>query len=139
MSLRRLRSGDAGSRNSVTDNCSIEARLNLPPVSAEYIIDLYDRYLRDPNSVDESWRPYFHELWGRSPTFGGSADSALDVAAARLVDAYRQRGHFAASVDPLGLWQPPRPHDLDLAAYGIDAGSMDCEIAVPSELNSTTP
>ena len=109
--------------------------MNLPPVSAEYIIDLYDRYLRDPNSVDESWRPYFHELWGRSPTFGGSADSALDVAAARLVDAYRQRGHFAASVDPLGLWQPPRPHDLDLAAYGIDAGSMDCEIAVPSGLN----
>lgn len=107
-----------------------EVRVVFPAVSADYIIDLYHCYLRDPNSVDASWKPYFDELWGQSGKVGGCGSSDLDVAAARLVDAYRQRGHFAANLDPLNLWRPPVPPELDPAAYGIDATSMDREIAI---------
>ncbi len=102
----------------------------FPAVSADYIIDLYHCYLRDPKSVDASWKPYFDEFWGQSAKIGARGSSEFDVAAVRLVDAYRQRGHFAANLDPLNLWRPPAPPDLDPAAYGIDAASMDQEIAV---------
>ena len=110
----------------------------FPAVSADYIIDLYHRYLSDPSSVDPSWKPYFDELWGRAPVLGGSRDVALEVAAARLTDAYRGRGHMAADLDPLGLWQRTRPPELDPAFFGIDATAMDREIQVPPSLNVLT-
>jgi 2-oxoglutarate dehydrogenase E1 component len=109
---------------------TFEVRVIFPAVSADYIIDLYHQYLRDPKSVDASWKPYFDELWGHSGKIGGRGSSALDVAAARLVDAYRLRGHFVANLDPLDLWHPALPQDLDPAAHGIDAASMEREIGV---------
>ena len=30
--------------------------------NAAYVEDLYERYLRDPNSVEEQWRDYFEKL-----------------------------------------------------------------------------
>jgi 2-oxoglutarate dehydrogenase E1 component len=111
--------------------------VNFLAVSADYIIDLYDRYLRDPKSVDESWKPYFDELWGGSATIGGRSDSALDVGVARLLDAFRQRGHLAAKLDPLGLWQPPQPPELDPAYHGIGAELLDREITMPVAFSAT--
>lgn len=116
-----------------------EDRLIFPAVSADYVIDLYHRYMCDPKSVDPSWKPYFDELWGRAPTIGGAADARLEVGAARLIDAYRSRGHMAAALDPLGLWQRARPPELDPAFHGIDETSMDSEITSPAALGVVTP
>jgi 2-oxoglutarate dehydrogenase E1 component len=124
--------------NAALQQSAFEVRVIFPAVSADYIIDLYHRYLRDPNSVDASWKPYFDDLWGHSGKIGGRGTSDLDVGAARLVDAYRQRGHFAANLDPLDLWHPPVPQDLDPAAHGIDAASMEREIRV-SALSDVWP
>jgi len=123
---------------------AIETRtfsVSFPAVSADYIVDLYERYLRNPRSVDASWMPYFDELWGRGPTIGRHADSAVDVAAARLIDAYRQRGHLAAGLDPLGLWHPPQPPDLDPRFHGIADAALDDEISVaaPFAVAPATP
>lgn len=113
----------------------------FPAVSADYIIDLYDRYLRDSHAVDSSWHPYFDELWGRAPLVRGSRDATLEVGLARLVDAYRARGHLAAALDPLGLWARDAVPELDPAHHGIDDASMDRDIAAPANfsLPASTP
>ncbi len=106
----------------------------FPAVSRDYIIDLYESYLRDPKSVDASWRPYFDELWGRVPSVQpGSKDATLEVAAARLLDAYRTRGHMIAELDPLMMWRRPVPPELEPSFHGVDEGGMDIEIATPAE------
>ena len=115
--------------------------MDFPAVSAEYIIDLYDRYIRDPNSVDPSWLPYFEELWGRGPVIGKGVDAALEVGAAGLVNAYRLHGHMAATLDPLGLWHRETPPELDPAFHGIDAAAMDRDISgeTAAKFHATTP
>ena len=115
--------------------------MDFPAVSAEYIIDLYDRYIRDPNSVDPSWLPYFEELWGRGPVIGKSVDATLEVGAAGLVNAYRLHGHMAATLDPLGLWYRETPPELDPAFHGIDAAAMDRDISgeTAAKFRATTP
>jgi 2-oxoglutarate dehydrogenase E1 component len=111
-------------------NRGIEVRVAFPAVSADYIIDLYHRYLRDPNAVDASWKPYFDDLWGQSGKTAARGSSEFFVAAARLVEAYRQRGHLAADLDPLHLWRPLMPPELNPDAHGLDATALAQEIDV---------
>lgn len=40
-----------------------------------------------------------------------------------LAEAWRQRGHLAARLDPLGLSEPPAVPELDPAAYGLPPGA----------------
>ncbi len=85
--------------------------------NAGYVLELYERYLRDPASVDAHTRAFFAQ-W--SPN--GSATSvrsvqpathettaiavqdlvARTVAASALAHAIRERGHLGAHLDPLG-------------------------------------
>ncbi len=106
--------------------------MNLPPVSVEFVTDLYHRYLRDPASVDSSWTPYFDELFGRSTTIGASPPARLEAAAAHLLQAYRQWGHFSALLDPLGMWNPPEAPELSPRSYDIDDVDLDTEIEMPT-------
>jgi 2-oxoglutarate dehydrogenase E1 component (EC 1.2.4.2) len=43
----------------------------------------------------------------------------------RLIQAYRMRGHQAAKLDPLGLWQRPAPVDLSINHYGLTNADLD--------------
>ena len=103
----------------------------FPTVSAEFITDLYHRYLRDPRSVDASWKPYFEELFGNGARIGGAAPARLEAAAMRLIDTYRQRGHFAAKLDPLGMWSPPEIPELHPETHGIELDELDVELEIP--------
>jgi 2-oxoglutarate dehydrogenase E1 component len=98
----------------------------LPITSAfndAYIEEMYESFLRDPFSVDESWRQFFllgRRLAGAAPggpaaigaAPAGAAPVAMDTAylrkvagAAGLVQAVRQYGHLDVQLDPLG--SPP--------------------------------
>ena len=72
-----------------------------------YILDLYDRYLEDPTSVDESTRNLF-QRWtpvadSPQPIQQSTANIEAFAGTARLAQAIRARGYLAASLDPLGL------------------------------------
>src|SRR5688572_5696680 len=82
--------------------------------NAGYVLELYDRYRVDPQSVDAETRAFFQQ-WS-PPTEQAlpvpeRADSAtaLDitriVGAARLIRYIRELGHLDAHIDPLG--SPP--------------------------------
>jgi 2-oxoglutarate dehydrogenase E1 component len=103
----------------------------FPAVSADFISDLYHRYLRDPASVDPGWKPLFDDVYGPQKDAAGAVDPRLEAAAARLIEAYRQRGHFAAKLDPLSLWAPGPAPELLPATYGIDEAALDTEVRAP--------
>ena len=122
--------------------------------NAAYVEELYERYLRDPNSVDPQWQDYFARL----PTVnGGEVDvphstiqenfillarqrqSARPVEAAtvssdherkqvqvlRLVSAYRIRGHQQANIDPIGIMRREEFPDLSLEYHGLSQADLE--------------
>ena len=122
--------------------------------NAAYVEELYELYLHDPNAVPEEWRTKFQTLptEGNSandvshstirdhfvllaknqrraqPVSAGSVSSEHEkkqVEVLRLIQAYRMRGHQAAQLDPLGLWQRPAPADLSINHYGLTNADLD--------------
>jgi multifunctional 2-oxoglutarate metabolism enzyme len=53
-----------------------------------------------------------------------NADPAKQAAVARLIQAWRERGHLVADLDPLGSTRPPHP-DLDPSAHGLTIWDLD--------------
>ena len=53
--------------------------------NAPFIEDLYEKYLANPQSIDEQWREYFDKM----QTLPGSA--TRDVAHAPIVESFVQR------------------------------------------------
>lgn len=104
--------------------------------NAGYILELYDRFKQEPQSVDPASRTVFEE-WakrnGDAPSlFGTAKDSAptteIEVAkivgAARLVRLVRELGHLAARLDPLG-GEPPGDPGLDPATHGLTLEDLE--------------
>ncbi|MCA2989625.1 2-oxoglutarate dehydrogenase E1 component [Gemmatimonas sp.] len=87
----------------------------------------FERYRRDPASVDETWRQYFRIA---ESLFGGSAAAspanqaagvgvlAKVAAAASLQQAIRMYGHYAVQLDPLGS-PPPGADELHPEFHGL--------------------
>ncbi|MDQ3515237.1 MAG: 2-oxoglutarate dehydrogenase E1 component, partial [Gemmatimonadota bacterium] len=88
------------------------------------IAEQWERYQRDPASVDESWRQYFgfaQSLGGGATAPAGASDSDLlrkVAAAAGLVAAIRAFGHLAFQRDPLGTLPGGTP-ELTPEFHGI--------------------
>ncbi|KMT53117.1 2-oxoglutarate dehydrogenase E1 component [Pseudomonas fildesensis] len=122
--------------------------------NAAYVEELYELYLHDPNAVPEEWRTKFQTLSSdgnaatdvshatirdqfvllaknqrrAQPVSAGSVSSGHEkkqVEVLRLIQAYRMRGHQAAQLDPLGLWQRPAPADLSINHYGLTNADLD--------------
>jgi 2-oxoglutarate dehydrogenase E1 component len=114
----------------------------LKSVNAEYIDEVYTRYLADPDSVEESWRFFFEgiefgaENYGRpadgaGATAGGPGLSSLSIEqiegegkVAKLVQAYRESGVNVADINPLRPPSPSHPF-LELGRFGLTANDLD--------------
>ncbi|KAJ1938136.1 2-oxoglutarate dehydrogenase E1 component, partial [Linderina pennispora] len=103
---------------------------------APYIDEMYEAYVRDPNSVHASWRAYFKNVDSglkpgqafqtppdliASTAINPASDTASNLSSLRgspeIVDhlkvqlmarAYQVRGHHLAKLDPLGIQTPER-------------------------------
>ncbi len=116
--------------------------------NASFIEDLYERFLREPNSVDPAWATYFGSLGGgadetaRPPRLPGAASpsmprpaqsvestaaSAKQGAVSRLIQVYANRGHLAANLDPLGLQERTTPYVLALDYFGLSDADLNTE------------
>ncbi|HXH24327.1 MAG TPA: 2-oxoglutarate dehydrogenase E1 component [Vicinamibacterales bacterium] len=90
-------------------------------VNAGYVIELYERYRQNPDSVDPATRRVF-ESW--APVEAAAAEAApppnlhVVVGAANLVESIRRYGHLAARLDPLGS-EPIGDPSLSPRAHGI--------------------
>jgi len=142
------------------------ARQSVNSWDAAFIDDLYAKWLADPESVEPSWRQFFAgfdlglarpapaepgalqaeggQSVGREAT--GTEVDGQHAQDQRRVDAlinrYREFGHLAATIDPLGTTRP-FPDALTLEGFGLndthlaqqfDAGSLP--IASPATLGA---
>ena len=122
-----------------------------------YLEALYERWHADPSSVDPAWRPFFQGFdLGRVeaghaeaddapalPAAAGGGRTATDVAHTRqgkvdsLIYHYRDNGHFAADLDPLGTTRP-FPWQLELDSFGLaEADRHQIPIIPNVELSET--
>ena len=118
--------------------------------NANFVENLYERFLEDPDSVEPSWHKEFSEIHNgadfetpHSPVVERFAQLALkskgrlaklqgfteesvkkQSSVARLINHYRVRGHQIAVNNPLGKILPP-PSDMDPAYYGLSEPDMD--------------
>jgi 2-oxoglutarate dehydrogenase E1 component len=96
-----------------------------------YVLELYERYREDPDSVDQRTREFF-ETWspprvnGRaaSGTADVAADVEKDVGASKFIRHIRDFGHMAAQLDPLGS-EPPGDPTLDPSFYRISEEDLE--------------
>ncbi len=115
----------------------------LKSVNAEYIDEVYARYLANPDSVEESWRSFFEgvefgaENYGRpSGGTGATAGSAPGLSTlsieqlegegkvAKLIQAYRESGVNIADINPLD--PPATSHAfLELSRFGLTANDLE--------------
>ena len=107
--------------------------------NAGYVCELFERYQRDPSSVDEATRRLFAE-WtpDESDAAGPGAPTAIEpgpsaaradshaiVAAFTLADSIRRFGHLAARLDPLGFNDPVGDPSLSPHAHGLTNRALE--------------
>lgn len=125
----------------------------LSGANQSYIEGLYEDYLRDPLSVDESWqqlfaalpkselkpeqfhsttRDYFCQLAKETKPYHSTLSSpeyaVKQIRVMQLVDAYRFRGHQNAALDPIKLRDKPAVPDLDPAFHQLTPEDMTREV-----------
>jgi len=132
------------------------ASSQLGGVNASYLEGLYEEYLRDAAAVDQNWRGFFDTLAptenvmdishaairesfrgmlmssspGPRPGGGKFADKdavAKQVAALRLINAYRFRGHQTNSFNSLSRKPISDIEDLSLKHHGLSEDDLDTE------------
>ena len=123
--------------------------------NANFIEEIYEQYLDDPDSVSQEWRNHFDQLQSQQDTetrdiphgpvrkhFAslarnlnhptGLSENTLTAEAAekqaavlRLINAYRVRGHQHAKLDPLNLRDRIDVPDLSPAFHQLTAADQD--------------
>lgn len=108
--------------------------------NADFIEELYDQYLDNPESIDPKWQAYFNSIQDgaardipqneikekfayitQNPqlmTHSGELSDA-QTKVWRFIEAYRTYGMVYADLDPLQRRSKPKPPELDVATYGI--------------------
>src|SRR5262249_27296796 len=105
-----------------------------------YVLELYERFRKDPASVDPETRAIF-ERWAppaedRQPAADNAISVRRAVGAVNLAQSIRRYGHLAAHLDPLGS-TPPGDPSLHPETHGItddDLRNLPADL-VPSPLS----
>jgi len=92
-------------------------------INRGYVLELYERFRKDPSSVDAESRAIF-EQWTPPADTDAAAGAAPDVparaavGAVNLAQSIRRYGHLAAQLDPLGS-KPPGDPTLHPERHGL--------------------
>jgi len=116
---------------------------------SSYLESLYESYLKNPSSIPDDWKIYFDSL----PSIAGAKEevshkeiiekfkkeqvnssiksistntplNSKQVKVIQLIQAYRNRGHQKAQLDPLGLKSIRHCDDLDIHFHGLDHSDL---------------
>ena len=80
----------------------------------------FDQVFRDLAIPAQAWR--WQADLATAPMV--SADPIKQAGVARLIHAWRERGHLVADIDPLGMPRPAHP-DLEPSAHGLTIWDLD--------------
>jgi 2-oxoglutarate dehydrogenase E1 component len=123
-----------------------------------FIEELYQKYLKDPASIDPSWSEFFNQQADFTPlkstakiiiddkssqkansvnTQYSSSQSENSLKAKFMINAYRERGHYLANLDPLNLEVKKTPAELklNLEDFGFTQDDLSQEVDVTDTLS----
>ncbi len=92
------------------------------------IEELYNKFLADPQSVDESWRSFFSGFdfalrnYPQKPA--ASQISSDEFKVINLINDYRRRGHLFTKTNPVRKRRPYKP-TLDIENYGLTKSDLE--------------
>ncbi|HKJ42748.1 MAG TPA: 2-oxoglutarate dehydrogenase E1 component [Sunxiuqinia sp.] len=92
--------------------------------------ELYQEYIKDPDSVEESWRHFFKgfELaranYASNISTSGSKLIDKEFAILNLIHGYRQRGHLFTKTNPVRSRRSYRP-TLDIENFGLEKSDLE--------------
>lgn len=101
-----------------------------------YFADLYDQYLKNPDSVEPSWRAFFQGYDFGSESYGMEGEIVEGVSAqipehlqkefqvVNLIDGYRNRGHLFTKTNPVRERRKYEP-TLALENFGLSESDLD--------------
>lgn len=110
----------------------------LNAAHTSFFADLYDKYLKNPDSVEPSWRAFFQGYDFGSESHGFFNEEAVVSTAAisempesmqkefqviRLIDGYRSRGHLFTETNPVRERRKYSP-TLDLENFGLTEADL---------------
>src|SRR5271170_861371 len=97
----------------------------------EFVEELYQKFLHDPDSVEPQWKMFFDGVeFGQSlPAQGGF--SLKEFGVYNLIEHYRSYGHLKADLDPLHL-QKIRPESFELDRFHLEQADLDATFQVGS-------
>jgi 2-oxoglutarate dehydrogenase E1 component len=99
--------------------------------NAGYVLELFERFQRDPASVDDATRAAFR-TWAPPQENAGPVSAAGNagtdvnaaIAAVTLADSIRRYGHLAARLDPIGVHAPVGDPSLHPDAHGLTSEAL---------------
>ncbi len=118
--------------------------------NSSYVLSLYKKYAKGFD-VGSEWKSFFDNLkeneievlkslsspsWVREEVASQPKEERvcdLSVNAQMLIDAFRNKGHFLANIDPLGLEKLPSADELGISPSGF--GLSDDDLRKPAHLN----
>ncbi len=96
--------------------------------NAGYVYELFERYQRDPSSVDEATRKAFTDWTPADPVAPAApvapASLQAGIAAFNLAESIRRFGHLAATLDPLGYHDPIGDPSLAPQSHGLTTDAL---------------
>ena len=124
---------------------------HLSNANPRYIENLYQQFLSEPESVDQSWKDFFLGFDYASANGNGSVaknDAALpkttggaidwehvrkELSVFALIKAYRVRGHMDANIDPINEFDDPDAV-LDLTKFELSESDLDVTFHAAEQL-----
>ena len=100
-----------------------------------YFADLYDQYLKNPDSVEPSWRAFFQGYDFGSENYGMDGEIVEGVSAqipeqlqkefqvVKLIDGYRNRGHLFTKTNPVRARRQYAP-TLEIENFGLNQNDL---------------
>ncbi|UMB59863.1 2-oxoglutarate dehydrogenase E1 component [Lutibacter sp. A80] len=103
----------------------------LNAVHTEFIADLYDQYLINPDSVETSWRSFFQGYDFANENYSVT-DAEVQIPenvfkefkVIDLINGYRTRGHFFTKTNPVRARRQYTP-TLDIENFGLSENDLD--------------
>ena len=113
-----------------------------------YLETLYEKYLNKPEELSKEWLEFFNALpnssnghveishqsildefknLSRASISSNVTSDERQGKVIRLIQAYRNRGHQEANLDPLGIMERDLIEDLKIESYGLSESDLDDE------------
>ena len=99
----------------------------LGSIHTSMVEEMYDKYIKDPNSVNENWASFFkgynfaNELYSEDDI---PESFSKEFKVINLINSYRKRGHLFTKTNPVRERRKYKP-TLDLENFGLQDSDLD--------------